>query len=165
MESCLPRLKQFALQSAMTYPQDSASCFLDIKCGAGGRESNDFVSLLARMYHKWCARQPDFTLSVIDEVHGEGKSYKSVSMHVKGLYAHGWLKHESGIHRLTRVSPYDSSQRRQTSFASVTVSPESANYAQLKDIKVHANDIHVEVMRSNGAVNVQAERCTGKPNE
>jgi peptide chain release factor 2 len=126
---------------------DSHSAFLDIQAGAGGTEAQDWAQMLLRMYLKWAASR-GFDAEVIDSQAGEVAGMKSATIEIKGEYAYGWLRTETGVHRLVRKSPFDSGNRRHPSFASVFISPEVDD-----DIKVDLNpaDIKMDVYRSSGA--------------
>ena len=126
---------------------DSHNAFVDIQAGAGGTEAQDWAQMILRMYLKWAA-QRGFEAEVIDSNPGEVAGMKSATVEIKGEYAYGWLRTETGVHRLVRKSPFDSGNRRHTSFASVFVSPEVDD-----DIKVDLNpaDISMDVYRSSGA--------------
>jgi peptide chain release factor 2 len=126
---------------------DSHNAFLDIQAGAGGTEAQDWAQMLLRMYLKWAAAR-GFAAEVIDSQPGEVAGMKSATIEIKGDFAYGWLRTEIGVHRLVRKSPFDSGNRRHTSFASVFVSPEVDD-----DIKVDLNpaDIKMDVFRSSGA--------------
>jgi len=126
---------------------DSHNAFLDIQAGAGGTEAQDWAQMLLRMYLKWAASR-GFDAEVIDSQAGEVAGMKSATIEIKGDYAYGWLRTETGVHRLVRKSPFDSGNRRHTSFASVFISPEVDD-----DIKVDLNpaDIKMDVYRSSGA--------------
>jgi peptide chain release factor 2 len=126
---------------------DSHNAFLDIQAGAGGTEAQDWAQMMLRMYLKWAASR-GFDAEVIDSQAGEVAGMKSATVEIKGDYAYGWLRTETGVHRLVRKSPFDSGNRRHTSFASVFVSPEVDD-----DIKVDLNpaDISMDVYRSSGA--------------
>ena len=126
---------------------DSHNAFLDIQAGAGGTEAQDWAQMLLRMYLKWAASR-GFEAEVFDSQAGEVAGIKSATIEVKGEYAYGWLRTETGVHRLVRKSPFDSGNRRHTSFASVFVSPEVDD-----DIKIDLNpaDIKMDVYRSSGA--------------
>ena len=126
---------------------DSHSAYLDIQAGAGGTEAQDWAQMLLRMYLKWAASR-GFDAEVIDSQAGEVAGMKSATIEIKGDYAYGWLRTETGVHRLVRKSPFDSGNRRHTSFASVFISPEVDD-----DIKVDLNpaDIKMDVYRSSGA--------------
>jgi peptide chain release factor 2 len=126
---------------------DSHNAFVDIQAGAGGTEAQDWAQMLLRMYLKWAAAR-GFGAEVIDSQAGEVAGMKSATIEITGEFAYGWLRTETGVHRLVRKSPFDSGNRRHTSFASVFVSPEVDD-----DIKVDLNpaDIKMDVYRSSGA--------------
>ena len=126
---------------------DAHNCFLDIQAGAGGTEAQDWAQMLMRMYLRW-ADKHGFTAEVTDVSDGEVAGIKSCSMRIEGEYAYGWLRTETGVHRLVRKSPFDSNARRHTSFASVFLSPEIDD-----DISIEVNpaDIEMDVYRSSGA--------------
>ena len=126
---------------------DAHSAFLDIQAGAGGTEAQDWAQMLLRMYLRWGAAH-GFSCEVIDSNPGEVAGIKSATVEVSGEYAYGWLRTETGVHRLVRKSPFDSGNRRHTSFASVFVSPEIDD-----DIEIEINpaDLKVDVYRSSGA--------------
>jgi peptide chain release factor 2 len=126
---------------------DSHSAFLDIQAGAGGTEAQDWAQMLLRMYLRWGAAH-GFSCEVIDSSPGEVAGIKSATVEIQGEYAYGWLRTETGVHRLVRKSPFDSGNRRHTSFASVFVSPEVDD-----DIAIEINpaDVKMDVYRSSGA--------------
>ena len=126
---------------------DSHSCFLDIQAGAGGTEAQDWAQMLMRMYLRWADKQ-GYKTEVTDISDGEVAGIKSCSIRFEGEYAYGWLRTETGVHRLVRKSPFDSNARRHTSFASVFVSAEVDD-----DINIELNpaDIEMDVYRSSGA--------------
>jgi peptide chain release factor 2 len=126
---------------------DSHNAFLDIQAGAGGTEAQDWAQMLLRMYLKWAVAR-GFTAEVIDSNAGEVAGFKSATVEIRGEYAYGWLRTETGVHRLVRKSPFDSGNRRHTSFASVFVSPEVDD-----DIAIEINpaDLRMDVYRSSGA--------------
>ena len=126
---------------------DSHNCFLDIQAGAGGTEAQDWAQMLLRMYLRW-ADKHGFATEVTDSSDGEVAGIKSASIRIEGEYAYGWLRTETGVHRLVRKSPFDSNARRHTSFASVFVSPEVDD-----DISIEVNpaDLEMDVYRSSGA--------------
>ncbi len=126
---------------------DSHNCFLDIQAGAGGTEAQDWAQMLMRMYLRW-ADKKGFKAEVTDVGDGEVAGIKSCSMRIEGEYAYGWLRTETGVHRLVRKSPFDSNARRHTSFASVFISPEVDD-----DINIEVNpaDLEMDVYRSSGA--------------
>jgi len=135
---------------------DSHSAFLDIQAGAGGTEAQDWAQMLLRMYLRWGAAH-GFNVEVIDSNPGEVAGIKSATIEVQGEYAYGWLRTETGVHRLVRKSPFDSGNRRHTSFASVFVSPEIDD-----DIEIEINpaDLKVDVYRSSGAGGQHVNRST-----
>ncbi len=126
---------------------DSHNAFLDIQAGAGGTEAQDWAQMLLRMYLKWAVAR-GFSAEVIDSNPGEVAGFKSATVEIRGEYAYGWLRTETGVHRLVRKSPFDSGNRRHTSFASVFVSPEVDD-----DIAIEINpaDLRMDVYRSSGA--------------
>ena len=126
---------------------DSHSAFLDIQAGAGGTEAQDWAQMLLRMYLRWGAAR-GFRCEVIDTSPGEVAGIKSASVEVQGEYAYGWLRTETGVHRLVRKSPFDSNARRHTSFAAVFVSPEVDDEIE---IDINPADLRVDTYRSQGA--------------
>ena len=140
-------VRKLELKRMFSGEMDSHSAFLDIQAGAGGTEAQDWAQMLLRMYLRWGAAR-GFACEVIDSNPGEVAGIKSATVHVAGDYAYGWLRTETGVHRLVRKSPFDSGNRRHTSFASVFVSPEIDD-----DIEVEINpaDLKVDVYRSSGA--------------
>ncbi len=126
---------------------DSHNAFLDIQAGAGGTEAQDWASMLLRMYLKW-ADGHGFKTDIIDQSAGEVAGIKGVTISMTGDYAYGWLRTETGVHRLVRKSPFDSGNRRHTSFASVFVSPEVDDDI---DIEINPADLRTDVYRSSGA--------------
>jgi len=126
---------------------DSHNAFLDIQAGAGGTEAQDWAQMLLRMYLRWAAAR-GFSAEVIDSQPGEVAGMKSATVEVKGDYAYGWLRTETGVHRLVRKSPFDSGNRRHTSFASVFLSPEVDDDI---DIEINPADLRTDVYRSSGA--------------
>jgi peptide chain release factor 2 len=144
LESEIARLE---FQRMFPGEMDSHNCFLDIQAGAGGTEAQDWAQMLMRMYLRW-ADQNGFKTEVTDISEGEVAGIKGCSIRFEGEYAYGWLRTETGVHRLVRKSPFDSNARRHTSFASVFVSPEIDD-----DISIEVNpaDIEMDVYRSSGA--------------
>jgi len=126
---------------------DSNSAYLDIQSGAGGTEAQDWAEMLLRMYLRW-AEAHDFKAEVIEASAGEVAGIKSATVHLTGEYAYGWLRTETGVHRLVRKSPFDSGNRRHTSFASVFVSPEVDDNI---DIEIDPSDLRIDVYRASGA--------------
>ena len=127
--------------------QDAANAFVDIQSGAGGTEAQDWADMILRMYLRW-AEAHDFKAEIIEASAGEVAGIKSATVRIVGEYAYGWLRTETGVHRLVRKSPFDSSNRRHTSFASVFVSPEIDDDI---DIDVNPADLRIDVYRASGA--------------
>ncbi len=126
---------------------DINDCFVEIHAGAGGTESQDWADMLRRMYMKW-SNNREFKHYIISEHKGDEAGIKSTTIKINGDYAFGWLKNESGIHRLVRISPFDSGARRHTSFASVWVYPVVDDSIQ---IDIQESDLRVDTYRSSGA--------------
>ena len=128
-------------------PYDKENAIVEIHSGAGGTEACDWANMLYRMYTRWCEKK-NYKVEIIDTQTGEEVGIKSLTMFVKGVNAYGYLKNEKGVHRLVRISPFDSNARRHTSFASVDVTP----LLEASDIKIdiNPNDIRVDVYRSSG---------------
>jgi peptide chain release factor 2 len=135
------------LEALLAGEADANDSYLEVHAGAGGTESQDWASMLMRMYVRW-AEQHGFKVEYIEETAGEEAGIKSATIQVKGHNAYGWLKTEAGVHRLVRISPFDSNARRHTSFASVTVYPVVDDRIQI-DIK--ESDVRTDTMRSGGA--------------
>lgn len=140
------RLDRLEFNSWLSEDADRNNAILSINAGAGGTESCDWAEMLLRMYYKW-AEGKSFTIDTIDQMQGEEAGIKSVTVMVKGDYAYGLLKSESGVHRLVRISPFDSNKRRHTSFASVDVIPEISDDIQI-DIK--ESDLKIDTYRAGG---------------
>lgn len=126
---------------------DANNAFVDIQAGSGGTEAQDWADMLLRMYLRWCEKH-DFTTEVIEASSGDVAGIKSATVSVTGSYAYGWLRTETGVHRLVRKSPFDSGARRHTSFASVFVSPEIDDDI---DVEIDPSDLRVDVYRASGA--------------
>jgi len=147
LESMQEQVERLEFQRMFNGPADEANAFVDIQSGAGGTEAQDWAEMLLRMYLRWCEAN-GFAAELIEASPGEVAGIKSATIHVKGEYAYGWLRTESGVHRLVRKSPFDSGNRRHTSFAAVFVSPEVDD-----DIEIEINpaDLRVDVYRASGA--------------
>ena len=141
------KLKELKVRLLLNKDYDKLNCIIDIHPGAGGTESCDWANMLYRMYTRYC-EEKGYKIELLEYLQGEEAGLKSVSFKVKGNYAYGYLKNEKGVHRLVRISPFDSSKRRHTSFASVDVTPEIS-----KDINISLNekDLKIDVYRSTGA--------------
>jgi peptide chain release factor 2 len=138
-------LEAFSVKIVLSGPQDRKNAILSIHPGAGGTESQDWAQMLMRMYLRW-AERAGFKAEVVDLLPGEEAGIKSATIEISGEYAYGYLKSEIGVHRLIRISPFDASKRRHTSFASVSVIPE------VEDVEVVVKDeeLRVDVYRSSG---------------
>lgn len=140
-------LEEEEIYSYLSEKYDDSNAIFEIHAGAGGTESCDWVAMLARMYTKYFSKK-NYKYEIIDFQEGEETGFKSIVYIVKGKYAYGYLKNEKGVHRLVRLSPFDSNNRRHTSFAAVDVIPEFDNNI---DVKIDEKDIKVDVYRSSGA--------------
>ena len=141
-------LDKLEIETLLNGPYDKYNAVLEIHPGAGGTESCDWASMLYRMYTRWCEKK-GYKFEIIDEQKGEEAGIKSVSMIIYGINVYGYLKNEKGVHRLVRISPFDSNSRRHTSFASVDVTPYIVD--EDIDIEIKPNDIRIDVYRSTGA--------------
>ena len=146
-EELAARHEKLEIQAILTDEADKLPCFLQIHCGAGGTESQDWAQMLLRMYVRWAERK-GFEVSILDMLDGEEAGIKSVSIEIKGRYAYGFLKAEKGVHRLVRISPFDSQARRHTSFASVFVYPDIDDTIE---VDLRDEDIKMDVYRASGA--------------
>lgn len=150
-ETSLEQLKTYAarlqLETLLSGEADSNDCFIEINAGAGGTEAQDWAEMLARMYSRW-AEAHNYKLEILDENAGEEAGIKSITFKIIGHQAYGWLKTESGVHRLVRISPFDSNARRHTSFASVWVYPVIDDSIQ---VEVEEKDLRIDTYRASGA--------------
>ena len=135
------------LDTLLSGRYDKGNALLAIHAGAGGTDSQDWVEMLQRMYLRWAERRK-FEVEILDQTPGEEAGVKSVTIAVNGKFAFGYLRSEKGVHRLVRLSPFDSAHRRHTSFALVEILPEVTTN---DDIKINAEDIRMDVYRSSGA--------------
>ncbi len=140
-------VKKNEIRCFLSDEADSLDCYIEIHAGAGGTESQDWADMLRRMYLKWSDKK-DFTSQLISEHKGEEAGIKSSTIKIEGDYAFGWLKKESGIHRLVRISPFDSGARRHTSFASIWVYPVIDESIK---IEILDKDLRIDTYRSSGA--------------
>jgi peptide chain release factor 2 len=147
LASLAKKISRLELESLLSGEADANNCFIEIHAGAGGTESQDWALMLYRMYQRWAERK-GFKTEIIDESDGDEAGIKSATIHVMGHNAYGWSKTESGVHRLVRISPFDSNARRHTSFASVWVYPE---IDETIDVEVLEKDIRVDTYRASGA--------------
>lgn len=141
-------IEKIEITAMLSGKYDASNCILEIHSGAGGTEACDWAMMLYRMYSRWCERKK-YKLEILDQQFGEETGIKSISILVKGKNAYGYLKNEKGIHRLVRLSPFDSNNRRHTSFASVDVIPEIDNTNS--KIQINEKDLKIDVYRSSGA--------------
>jgi peptide chain release factor 2 len=150
-EAALKRLRaeiaRRELEALLSGEADANDCYLEVHAGAGGTESQDWANMLMRMYVRW-AEAHGYKVEWVEETEGEGAGIKSATVLVKGHNAYGWLKSESGVHRLVRISPFDANARRHTSFSSVSVYPVIDERIK---IEINENDVRTDVMRSSGA--------------
>jgi len=146
LEAVEKDIADLEFRNMLSGDDDEKNCILTIHAGAGGTEAQDWAEMLMRMYLRWCERR-NFKTFLLDELEGEGAGIKSAAIEVQGSYAYGYLKAESGVHRLVRISPFDSNARRHTSFASVFVYPEIED-----DIEIEINpaDLEIGTFRSGG---------------
>ena len=126
---------------------DQNNCFLEIHAGAGGTESQDWAEMLQRMYLRWAERR-NMNTSLLQESRGEEAGIKSATMKITGEFSYGWLKRESGIHRLVRISPFDSNKRRHTSFASIWIYPEVDKKIE---VEINETELRIDTYRASGA--------------
>ena len=140
-------LTKLYLETLLTGKADSNNSLVEIHSGAGGVESQDWVAILFRMYNRWCDSK-GFNTELVDQNIGEEAGYKSLTFKVKGENSYGWLKYENGVHRLVRISPFDSQSRRHTSFASVYCYPEIDSSVE---IIISDKDIKIDTFRASGA--------------
>ncbi|WP_339233975.1 peptide chain release factor 2 [Oceanobacillus sp. FSL W7-1281] len=141
------RVNKFELQLLLSEPYDANNAILELHPGAGGTESQDWASMLLRMYQRW-AESHSFSVETIDYLPGDEAGVKSVTLLIKGHNVYGYLKAEKGVHRLVRISPFDSSGRRHTSFVSCDVTPEMSDDV---DIDVKTEDLKIDTYRASGA--------------
>ncbi|MBM17475.1 MAG: peptide chain release factor 2 [Epsilonproteobacteria bacterium] len=139
--------KQFKISILLHEEYDQSNAFIDINSGAGGTESQDWANMLLRMYIRFCEKNKLKT-SILENQAGEEAGIKSATIHIKGKNAYGLLKGEHGIHRLVRISPFDSNKRRHTSFAAITVTPE---LPPTEKIEIDPKDIRIDTYRASGA--------------
>ena len=140
-------VKKNEIKCFLSNEADALDCYIEIHAGAGGTESQDWAQMLRRMYLKW-SENKNFRSNLISEHKGEEAGIKSSTIKIEGDYVYGWLKKESGIHRLVRISPFDSGARRHTSFASVWIYPAINNEI---NIEILEKDLRVDTYRSSGA--------------
>ena len=147
LDDCSPRLARLEFRRMFPGEMDANHAFLDIQSGAGGAEAQDWANMLLRMYLRW-GEQNEFKTELIEVSPGEVAGIKSATVRYSGAYAFGWLRTETGVHRLVRKSPFDSGNRRHTSFASVFVSPEIDDNIE---IAINPADVRTDTYRASGA--------------
>ena len=146
MYQIVEEVEQLNLLLLLNGPHDKLDCILEVHSGAGGTEACDWAMMLYRMYMRWCEKK-NYKVELLDYQDGEEAGIKSASIRVKGTNAYGYLKNEKGVHRLVRLSPFDSNNRRHTSFASIEVTPE---IEQDNSIEIDEKDLKIDVYRSSG---------------
>lgn len=139
-------IEEVEFRNMLSGKDDDKNCLLTIHSGAGGTESQDWADMLLRMYLRW-GEQNNYKMTVMDLLEGDGAGIKSATVEVTGEFAYGYLKAENGVHRLVRISPFDSNKRRHTSFASVFVIPEVDDTIE---IEINPADLRVDTYRSGG---------------
>ena len=151
VEQGLSKLKQelnsMKLQMILKEPYDANNAILTLHAGAGGTEAQDWVEMLLRMYTRWCEHKK-YSVKTLDYLAGDEAGIKSITIYICGTNAYGFLKGEKGVHRLVRISPFDSSGRRHTSFASVDVMPEIDDEIE---VDINVSDLRIDTFRSSGA--------------
>ncbi len=141
------RVKQIELESLLSGEADGNDCYLEIHAGSGGTEAQDWAEMMARMYSRWAERK-GYKVEYVEESAGDSAGIKSVTFLISGVNAYGWLKTESGVHRLVRISPFDSNARRHTSFSSVWVYPV---VDETIEIEIDDKDCRIDTYRAQGA--------------
>ena len=147
IENIKKEVDELEIDTLLTGEYDSFNCYLEIHPGAGGTESCDWASMLFRMYQRFLEKN-NYQYQIIDYQAGEEAGIKSATLYIKGDYAYGYLKEENGVHRLVRISPFDSNKRRHTSFASVSVTPE---FDTSIEVNIKDEDLKIDVYHSSGA--------------
>jgi peptide chain release factor 2 len=147
LESMRARVERMEFERMFAGEMDGRPCFLDIQAGSGGTEAQDWAEMLLRMYLRWAERR-GWKTDLVEVSSGDVAGIKSATIHIIGDYAYGWCRTETGVHRLVRKSPFDSGNRRHTSFAAVFVSPEVDDNIE---IDINPADIRVDVYRASGA--------------
>lgn len=147
LDNLIVKSSKYKIETMFSNQNDFSNCFLEIHAGAGGTEAQDWALMLQRMYFRW-AEKKGFKVKIIEESPGEEAGIKSSTLMFIGDYANGWTRTETGVHRLVRISPFDSSSRRHTSFASVWVYAESSEEI---DITIDDKDLKIDTYRASGA--------------
>jgi peptide chain release factor 2 len=144
---CEKQVEELEVRRMLSGKMDSKNCYFTINAGAGGTESCDWVLMLSRMYQRWMARH-DWKVEILDFIEGDVAGLKSITFKVEGPFCYGFCKAERGVHRLVRISPFDSNAKRHTSFASVDVSPDIDEDI---NIEIRPEDIRIDTYRASGA--------------
>ncbi len=147
LDDLIIKSRKHKIETMFSEKNDFSNCFLEIHAGAGGTEAQDWALMLQRMYFRW-AEKKGFKVKIIEESPGDEAGIKSSTLMFLGDYANGWTRTETGVHRLVRISPFDSSSRRHTSFASIWVYPESSEEI---DIMIDDKDLKIDTYRASGA--------------
>lgn len=147
IDALVKKLEGFELQLLLSQPYDKNHAILELHPGAGGTESQDWAEMLLRMYRRWAERR-GFKVEVLDYLPGDEAGVKSVTLSIKGYNAYGYLKAEKGVHRLVRISPFDASGRRHTSFVSCDVVPEIEDDSE---VEIRTEDLKIDTYRASGA--------------
>ncbi len=142
------QVQELELKALLSGPYDQRDCIMSLNAGAGGTDAQDWTEMLVRMYTRWMETH-GFSYEIVESTMGEEAGIKSLTMIVHGDYAYGYLKHESGIHRLVRLSPFNANHKRQTSFAAVDVVPEIAQDAD--SLEIDPKDLKIDTFRASGA--------------
>lgn len=146
LKTATKSLEELEFRNMLSGKDDSRNCILTIHAGAGGTEAQDWAEMLMRMYLRW-GEQNDYKMTLLDMLEGDGAGIKSATIEVEGDFAYGYLKAENGVHRLVRISPFDSNKRRHTSFASVFVIPEVDDSIE---IDINPADLRIDTYRAGG---------------
>lgn len=147
LQNLVKEAKRLEIESLLSGEADRNDCYLEVNSGAGGTEAQDWAEMLLRMYTRWAERH-GYKVSLMESTEGEQAGIKSATLQITGLNAYGWLKTEAGVHRLVRISPFDSAKRRHTSFASVWVYPVIDDSI---DIEINEADLKIDTYRASGA--------------
>ncbi|MCP4050101.1 MAG: peptide chain release factor 2 [bacterium] len=142
------KVESLEIKSVLSEKYDTYSCIFSLNSGAGGTDAQDWVQMLFRMYIRWCEKK-DYTCEVVDQTYGDEAGIKSVTFVVKGSYAYGYLKNETGVHRLVRQSPFNANNKRQTSFAAVDVVPRIDK--DFSGMQIDEKDLRIDTFRASGA--------------
>ncbi len=140
-------VEELELRKMLSHEADSANCFLSVNAGAGGTEACDWALMLLRMYERWALKR-GWTVEMVDALDGDVAGVRSATIRIVGQYAYGYAKAEKGVHRLVRISPFDSNARRHTSFAAVDVVPEISDDVE---VEIRTEDLRIDTYRASGA--------------